>query len=112
MLVKSLPCLRVYCPEWFEREDFKKCLNDHILGGAKNDNGSANPNWRDRPIASWHTGGEPCPEGSDVFVMVDGDDLSEDGILPQDIADEIKELCAKHNVDHGIVWLTYSEQGD
>lgn len=94
MEVERGQCLRIYAPEWYRREDFRTFLVQQ----------TGHPT---RPLATWHYGAEPH-DLSDVFMTLDGSDLSEADLLPADIADAISDMARTANVVFGVVWLSNS----
>jgi hypothetical protein len=89
----------VKCPELFRRKDFAEFVNKFANVHDK------------RRLATWHTAGE-MHENSDVFLNLDGGQLSEEDEMPEELAEKIRELVedvlpndtAPHN-KHAIVWL-------
>lgn len=87
--VEPIRSLRIECPAWFARADFQQYLNEYRTT---------------RPIATWHLGGAPG-EMSDVFMTYDEGEGSEFDVLPEDIWEEICQLCTSAGIAHGVVWL-------
>jgi len=94
--------IRIDCPEWFERADFRRWLN--------------NP---DKPnLATWHTTGKDPDEYSDIFMTYDHGEGSDAygppdpdepaplGDFPDDIWEDICEVCRNNGIDYCVIWLS------
>jgi hypothetical protein len=98
MEIEKLPCFRLFCPTWFNREDFQEFINTYA---------AISPGLGHR-LATWHVIGEPG-EDSDVFLTYDhgvGSDWLE---IPADIWVEISRVCQKASVGFAVIWLTNQE---
>ena len=86
-------CVRIYAPEWFERGDFREFLRKQTGHPV-------------RPLATWHQAGAEPHDMSDVFMTLQGSDLSEADLLPPDITESILAIARASEVDLGVVWLS------
>ena len=87
--------LIVYAPEWFQRQDFWEFVCKHL-----------NPARGVSRIASWHADPlQPPHQNSDVFITVDGRELSETGYLPPDIEIALLEELLKSGMCYGVIWI-------
>ncbi len=91
--VEVYPCLQVNVPQWYEREDFQKWLNDFV-----------NPH-AGRRHATWHVFGE-VGEGSDIFVTYDQNEGSDYEEMPKDCWEDLCRVCKERGVKYAVLWLT------
>lgn len=92
MEVERAQCLRIYAPEWYLRPDFRAFLELQ----------TGHPS---RPLATWHSGGEPH-DMSDVFMTFNGGDLSEADLLPLEIVDQLLHMIENAGMTFGMIWLS------
>jgi hypothetical protein len=99
MTTAQLPCLRIDCPEWYEREDFIQWLQAGVGKG----------------LATWHVAGE-VGDMSDVFLVYDNGECGDlfgfqgsDVQFPDDLWAEVRRRCDEAGVEYGLVWLTNVE---
>jgi hypothetical protein len=89
MHTAKLPCLRINCPEWYERLDFLRWLKD----GA------------DEGLARWWQPGRHTNDYADVFMTYDHGEGSDKLGLPDDIWEEVCRLCDEAGLERGVIWL-------
>jgi len=87
------PCLKLNVPQWYERKDFQKWLNDFV-----------DPH-EGRRHATWHQFGEPG-EYSDIFVTYDHGEGSDFEEMPGDCWEDITRVCKEQGLEYAVVWLT------
>jgi hypothetical protein len=95
MTTETLGCLRINCPEFCEREDFRRWLNEKALAG----------------LATWHPAGDEPGGCSDVFLVYDHGECGDvaDGSMPGDVWEEVCRLCDEAGLEYGVVWLANVE---
>ena len=81
-----VPCIIINAPHWFERADFQRWLSGP-----------------DRP-ATWHKPGEPT-ENSDVFITYDHGEGSDFETMPEDIWENVRQICEEQRIEYGLIWL-------
>lgn len=92
-VITPLQAVRIDTSEWFDRPDFMAWLNDATPGHP----------------ATWHTPGQPAGGLSDVFVVFDHGEGSDDQSIPEDIWAKICTVCDLYKVEYGIVWIVNSD---
>ncbi len=90
---RTLTCIRLDAPQWFEREDFAGVVRQ-----------LADPDpAAGRRMATWHVG-QAMGQDSDVFIYWDDGDLSEP--LPEDIHQELNRLAAaERETEECLFWI-------
>jgi hypothetical protein len=91
MSVAKVDCLRIEKEEWFDRTDFWGFLRQAFERNA---------------LATWWRPSKPFEdEMNDVFVTYDHGEGSDQIYLPEDIWEEICDLCRRHGMEYGLVWI-------
>ena len=92
--VETYPCIKINVPQWYEREDFQKWLNDRAAGIRT-----------DIRLATWHQYDEPG-EYSDIFVTYDHDEGSDLEEMPKGCWEDLCRVCKERGIKHAVLWLT------
>ncbi|MBN2579380.1 MAG: hypothetical protein JXB10_10345 [Pirellulales bacterium] len=86
-------CLQINAPQWYRREDFMRYLQQEL---CRPDPGLGAATWHRGPRAS---------EYSDLFLWFEDGDGSDFGLMPDDIWQELCQICQAADFNGGIVWI-------
>jgi hypothetical protein len=95
----KIPCVIINAPEWFKDPGFLKMLNY---------NGEEPEKYGSRRAATWHVAGTPTNVDSDVFMIWDGEEGSEEDFLSEHIWNEIclfVRAALPSSITHCVVWI-------
>jgi hypothetical protein len=97
-ITEHLPCLQINAPEWYQREDFLRYIQQGL-----------NQQHPGLGVATWHRGPQ-ASEFSDLFLWFEDGDGSDFGLMPEDIWQELCRICQEADFNGGIVWITNLEK--